>query len=213
MSDREETRSFRTWLIDRVAETPVPHGWSDQQVADALGVQVDVVAAARKLVAERLRMTSGERAASLRRYRSVAQAIRAPLAIHEDLTAYATARGLGPEDILRGSVHYYLSVPAEPGVRPHAPEGLPVDWMYRGRVLPKDRANPRGHNILVARMSRGAALAMTRRAKARGKKKSDFLRGCILDVLEGRLRTFSIVTLEMMYDEPDHYWRPDAASH
>jgi hypothetical protein len=189
---------FRKWLVERIAETPWPELDRDADLAEALGVSPAALDEARVLARDRLR-ASGRALHGRDGRRHAGIVFRIPEEVRADLCLYCEHRQIFTTELLRSIVQHYLVTSQPPGRTPDRPGGYPVRWTYRGRRL------LRAQHWMHFRVSHGALSALERNATLCGGDRASFVRGAVLDVLEGRLRSFRIVSMDEMWDDAERY--------
>jgi len=190
-----------------VAETSWARSLGEEpaQLAARLGVQVDVLEDAQRLL--------DARAGAAGRFHSKIQGrwsyqrrvkVAVPLPILEDLRAYAEVRKRSVSDIIRSLIHDVLIRPTNP------PTSV---WRHQGKIVRLTRSevhkgkDGKGHiHMACTDISYGALEALNRRARGAGTKASGLIRAAIMQLLTERTKELPIVSVSEMWHDPDRYW-------
>ncbi len=189
--------TFREWLVEQLKLSR----WSvvsTETVADAarrLGVQEDVL---QQAINER---TSGKR---LHARRELAEQrtlkLWVPEEIDRDFDAYCKILGVTSAIFFRSIAQSYLLNPVT------TPAMLTGTWIYRNK---RYLCHAKTRTRLLARVSRGALLAIDHRAQQLSIPTAWLLKGLVIDVLEGRMRQIKIVLATDMWGDPKRYLNPE----
>jgi len=128
-----------------------------------------------------------------------------PRLVYEEWEAYCQTRQVASGVLLRSLIHRMLMLRELPEV------SRGKDWVLRGQRLAicLDRKGGNGAYVtrLVAKITAGAKQALLRRARKCGISVSALIRGCIVELLEGRVPKLVLVgSIREMWDDPNRYW-------
>lgn len=205
--------SFRRRLTQLVSTTDWAHQADTpervKEIAAALGIAEDILAAARRLVVDGLK-TRGLKASLTgvkinERYWPQLE-ILMPERIFNDWQSWCESQHAKSSALLRGIIHAYLLGSWEPA-------WIASFWRYRGETLPmKLRAHrelnegawPWRERVLVTPGARGA---LNFRAKSSATTAMAITRGLVLEILEGRYKNVIPRDALSMFDDPLRYRR------
>lgn len=213
MSD--STALFRAWLVKKLTRTRwVQSRDADlQAIAERLGVTPSVLVEAQAaLDAERREGGHAPAELGTRRRRSSRKIIdlEMPVTVAADWKAYCAERHLVSSVLLRSLVHTLLSGPNDPS-------WVGARWLYRGTF--HEMTGYKSYKLRGAQwphgakadITHGAARALVLRASRARCNQTALLRGMAIDLLEGRLKGFQIVTMSsQMWDDESRYWIGEA---
>lgn len=204
---------FRDWLVSRLADTRFA-GWTYEperlgRVSDQLGVQPSVLRDACEIRQQRRRETGrplvrkGFGGAS-REYPQIE--VNMPGAVWHAWRDACAQAGVLPSAMLRSIVHVYLQGDWEP-------EHISRHWVFKGRAFEvRDRRFHRETGKKWpyrerAVITRGANIALMRRAELQRASRHALLRGLVLEVVNGRLTRLVPIDATNMWDDAERYLR------
>lgn len=177
-------------------------------MAKRVGVQPDVLRDAQR----RLEEQNAERgqyggtalggSRTVRTGKAVPYVLKTPPKVLIDWKAYCTYRDIKSSTLLRSLIHSLLSGPKDP-------DYVSNRWRYRGRLVtvpPHEHSKTTPYR-LDSLISPGSRRALGLRAKRRGCTKTALVRGQVLELLEGKLSSFEIISGPMaMHEDETKYW-------
>lgn len=204
--DNRDPRHFRRWLVRKLAETSWVYTQDAQRsiedIALDLGVHYTVLLEAKRLLlvkANRATAVAGLEPIKMRHdgqrsvvHRQYKVHVVTPPRIKE---AWDTLRDLGGYNdsvLLRSIIHYAL-------LRPEQPRWLGRGWPFEGKVHRcagwRENASKDSWPWFVeTRISMGAHSALRRRALASRITLRGYVRGIVLELLNGRIQAFDTIT-------------------
>jgi hypothetical protein len=207
-------KKFRRWLVRKLAETRWGgwnHDMSIEDLAKYLGVQPDVLLDAHKYslsLASRGEVIAGLEPIKIRRGgqrgtlgSQLTVLLVMPKEIKEAWDSYRDLGGWTDSVLMRSLIHYGLT-------RSDQPKWLGRGWPYRGHTY---RCNGWGKTEndwpwrIITRISPGAKAALIRRSMASRITLRGFIRGLVLDLLEGRIQSFDAITETSQMFQGDRY--------
>ena len=204
---------FRRWLVGRVGATR----WSDagrslpmaKRTARQLGLHWSVLvdAYAKKAAQRRaagLQETLGRKRAGTPHHQIE---MTMPKEVFDSWHTRCELLGLESSAVLRSLLHAYLLGPQEPEPRSR--------WLVHGKwvsvptklVRPGGKDGPPWPYREKALITRGARMALRRRADRMNVSTWSIMRGLIVDFTSGKIRDVAPVDARTMWDDPDRYWK------
>lgn len=187
---------------------------TNQQLADQLGIKPDVLLDARRFLdsmdharsrvlgTQRTR-TSGKNSVSVVD-RNYFGRLALPQVIHGELHRYLNLRGIHPQAMARGLIHYFL-------LHPELRITFYRFWPWRGqRLLTGHTGKNQWPWWVRYRIPYGVSVALRRRARFLGVPVSSILRSLILELLGGKLDHVSLSVSPQQLLEGDQYPVGDA---
>lgn len=200
--------TFRKWLISQLK---VSH-WARsaeplETLAIRLGVQPDVLVEAqqsleedlKKVNAAPLRIGSAHRSVKLMEYHLE---LPLPPVVKNDWVVYCQSRNIEGGTLLRSLINRALLTGENPALNVCRFQG----WIYRGKQERLDRMPGYKREFRVrSTLPRGAAQALAKRCQNLKVSRTGFLRGLVLDLLEGRTTKLLLVSVQSMSGDPASY--------
>ncbi len=214
---KPDAAGFRRWLIERVSESrwPVYRDDTDEAIAKRIGVQVEVLVAAREVLKERTaseRVPEGQRLGMPRsrararhdreRHRSMVF-LEPPREVYEEWMARCERLKLPKATLLRSVCHYVLQLSTQPTwVSETRRRGM---WVFRGKWFAQ--ADIREHRYrLKCELTDPAFRALALRAENTNTSVGAIARWGVCLLVAGKLEHIPIVgSLNGLYKEPSRY--------
>lgn len=209
--------TFRRWLVERVAET----AWvfnstmNNQQLAQRLGVQTDVLVDARRFLdafyrqrtevlgMHPVRLNGQNHLRTVTVSRKAVFQLRAPQYLFGLWCRYAEERHLSRTDLLRSLIHLYLSQKDYPLTS--------QDWTYKGTRYEVWDSKNRWPWMIQCMLPYEVKTLFSVRAKLMGIAMSSIARSMVLDLLEGKITDLKLITNPTQFWSMDRYFRGDEA--
>jgi len=201
---------FRRWLIDKLKRTRWARAedTTREELAERLLVHPEALRLAQlELDKEREAMGLPMTRLGTHTPRGIRKRIEIafPVDIHADWVSYCALRQVSSSLVLRSLVHTLL-------LTPHPPMWTGRGWWYRGRKRKMDGfsgvyRNKKWPHCEGTDITVGAFHALVKRATERGATPTGYLRGGVIELLEGRMHRLTIISSpEEMWDDPNKYW-------
>ena len=204
---KDEYTLFRRWLIEKLSRAR----WAqyrddtDEEMAVRLGVQPEVLSAARLVHEERQADNPKKtRPGMPRANRRVQKMIylEPPGEVYAEWSAIRDGRKATNSMLFRSALHHVLRLKWQPAwLSTRGPNGA---WLFHGRWL--GQVNIREHNYRIrAPVSERMELAMQERAARTGVTPAALARWAVLSLAEGKLRSLRIVPpSEALYKQHEY---------
>ncbi len=196
---KRTTSRFRVWLVDKVSRSRWPYykDQSDEEIAEKLGVRLDVLHDARAALEERTRkdgLMPGQKLGHKILFAPAQQAVvtlEPPKEIYEEWSAIRDRMRSTNAILVRTVLHAVLQMPTQPAWLASAQKSA---WIWKGQWCGQE--NIRSHLYrLHAKVGDVAHQALIARAQKTNCTPSSIARWGVILFVHGKLPKYSIVSV------------------